>query len=50
MLRISLQLDGTAIPVLLHQDLAGLAGADIPTDIVFRQGKDVLQPAAPAGH
>jgi len=29
----------------LRKDLAGLASADIPTDIVFRQGLDVLQPA-----
>lgn len=28
----------------LKKDLAGLASADIPTDIVFRQGLDVLQP------
>ncbi len=29
----------------LKKDLAGLARADIPTDIVFRQGLDVLGPA-----
>lgn len=31
----------------LKQDLAGLAGADIPTDIVFKQGMEVLQAGAP---
>jgi hypothetical protein len=30
----------------LKQDLEGLASADIPTDIVFKQGMDVLQAAA----
>ena len=32
----------------LRKDLAGLASADIPTDIVFKQGMDVLQAGAPA--
>jgi hypothetical protein len=35
---------------VLKVDLARLATADIPTDIVFRQGMDVLQAATPAAH
>jgi hypothetical protein len=33
----------------LRKDLDGLAAADIPTDIVFRQGMDVLGASAPPG-
>jgi hypothetical protein len=30
----------------LKRDLEGLASADIPTDIVFKQGMEVLQAGA----